>query len=70
MLQSFANLAGTEIISNGGSIHVWSGNSDDNSQKSQEQLLSVQQWGLPNGNGGYSYVIVGISDSTMGESEK
>ena len=46
---------------------MWSGNNDASSQKSQEQLNSVQQWGMPDSANQYHYVVVGISDSTNGE---
>ena len=64
--QNNQDQSGTVITSSGGPIHVWSGNNDASSQKSQEQLNSVQQWGMPDSANQYHYVVVGISDSTNG----
>ena len=66
VMKSTEELSGTVIVSNGGGIHVWSGNSDAYSQKTQEQLRPVQSWGLLDSDNEYSYVIVGISDSENG----
>ncbi|XP_067942948.1 uncharacterized protein [Watersipora subatra] len=55
----YADLDGSVIISNQ-DIHVWSGNMDDASQKTIEQLQTVNTWGAPSSS--YTYIVVGVSN--------
>ena len=51
------------MITSDKNIHVWSGNLDSNSQKTQEQLVTVNRWGQ--GSSSYNYVVVGIADNSL-----
>jgi len=63
-LQTYSNLAGSVIISDG-NIHVWSGNADSSSQKTEEQLPNVNRWG-PSATQ-YRYIIVSAGDGSLSE---
>ena len=58
MLQVHPELAGSIVVTTG-DVHVWSGNIDENSQKTVEQLLTVNRWGSDADD--YTYIIVGVA---------
>ena len=55
-------LAGSVIVSDG-DIHVWSGNLDENSQKTAEQLPTVNRWGANSNE--YTYIIASITTDNI-----